>query len=284
MGVGQNNENTLVLKGDGNVGIETTAPGSRLTVSQTTGQPIAAIGKDITVTGTNSFGLGFAVDGVTVSGNESGFFGAANSATVSGHRAYLLGMDNAGDYVTTQDNSFSIMGGNVGILTTTPSRNFFVNGSAGGTGAWIIDSDKRLKENIETIDGALDKILSLRGVYFDWIDKKNHSANRQMGLIAQEAENIIPEVVDSSTEYYSMQYAPLTALLIEGLKEFHVEVEKNFVMVKAMQGRIVQLELINEKQSRKIAMLEKQNKRIKAENKTIKSFLCYKFSDAPFCN
>lgn len=101
---------------------------------------------------------------------------------------------------------------------------FYVHGKAGGPTAWSATSDLRLKQNVETIDGALDKVLKLRGVSFDW--KNPEMKGRQLGFIAQEAINVIPEVVDGSENTnYSMQYAPITAVLVEAMKEQQQQIE-----------------------------------------------------------
>jgi hypothetical protein len=113
----------------------------------------------------------------------------------------------------------------VGIGTDNPTRKFWVNGDAGGTGAWQNDSDERLKKNIRTIDNALDKVARLRGVTFEWKDTQNHPEGQQMGLIAQEVEEIVPEVVEKKGEYYSMATSNLVALLIEAVKEQQEQIE-----------------------------------------------------------
>ena len=115
--------------------------------------------------------------------------------------------------------------GKVGISTTVPARKLSVNGDAGGTTAWYNDSDERLKKNIVTIPDALDRVQQLRGVTFEWKDTKAHPTGNQMGFIAQEAKKIIPEVVSQVGEYYSMQYAPITALLTEAIKEQQVQIK-----------------------------------------------------------
>ena len=79
-------------------------------------------------------------------------------------------------------------------------------------------SDRRYKENIVTIDSALDKVTSMRGVYFT----RKDSPERHVGVIAQEMEEILPEVVhtDSSEEKMkSVSYGNITAVLIEAIKE-----------------------------------------------------------------
>jgi type II secretory pathway pseudopilin PulG len=82
-------------------------------------------------------------------------------------------------------------------------------------------SDLRLKENIHGIDEALDKILNLRGVTFDW---KNRKAGRQLGLIAQETESIFPEIVLTDRQgMKAVNYSALVAPMIEAIRELHRE-------------------------------------------------------------
>jgi sugar lactone lactonase YvrE len=80
-------------------------------------------------------------------------------------------------------------------------------------------SDMNLKKNIVNLDGALDKLDNIRGVYHDWIDE-NQSKDRQIGVIAQEVEAIYPELVTKGENgYLSVNYPKLTAVLIQAVKE-----------------------------------------------------------------
>lgn len=126
----------------------------------------------------------------------------------------------------------------------TNNRMFFVNGSAGGIGAWWNDSDERLKKNIATIPNALNKVLKLRGVNFEWKDANNPEKGVRMGFIAQEAEKVIPEVVNKDGEFYSMQYAPITAVLVEAIKEQQKKIEELTIKVKEIDALKAELEAI----------------------------------------
>jgi len=80
-------------------------------------------------------------------------------------------------------------------------------------------SDKRLKENIITIDKPIEKIMQMRGVYYN--KKDDASKTRNVGVIAQEVEAIFPEVIHTSIEsehYKTVAYGNMTALLVEGMK------------------------------------------------------------------
>ena len=99
-------------------------------------------------------------------------------------------------------------------LTFNPSTGNLI---AGGT--VTANSDEKLKTNIKTIENALDKVLSLRGVEYDRTDTGDH----QLGVIAQEVERVIPEVVypKSAPDYEtkSVAYGNIIGLLIEAIKE-----------------------------------------------------------------
>jgi hypothetical protein len=102
---------------------------------------------------------------------------------------------------------------------------FYVNGSAGGVFGWNNLSDARLKKNIVTIADPLEKVMKLRGVNFEWKDEDALEKGTRFGFLAQEAEEIIPEVVNNTGEYWSMQYGPISALLVEAMKEQQKQIE-----------------------------------------------------------
>jgi len=109
----------------------------------------------------------------------------------------------------------------------TPATRFTFDTDTGDfTAAGNVNSasDERLKENIETIPNALDKVLALRGVEFNKIETPE---KRDIGLIAQEVEKILPEVVSEDSEgLKSISYANLVGLLIEAIKEQQEQIQK----------------------------------------------------------
>ena len=90
-------------------------------------------------------------------------------------------------------------------------------------------SDERLKDNIQVIEGSLDKIGGIRGVEFDWNDKSPGWAQERghdVGVIAQEVQKVVPEiVVERKNGYLGVDYKRLVPLLIESIKELKEEVE-----------------------------------------------------------
>jgi len=98
-------------------------------------------------------------------------------------------------------------------------------------------SDEREKENIVTISNATAKLKQLRGVYHTWKDTENRGTDTAIGLIAQEVEAVVPEVVTTSNPpslntpesdtagLKGVAYAKLVPLLIETIKELEARIE-----------------------------------------------------------
>jgi len=90
-------------------------------------------------------------------------------------------------------------------------------------------SDKRLKKNIKSISGALDKLSTINGVEFDWIEKEGVHSHKghDVGVIAQEVEEVLPEVVVTRDNgYKAVNYEKIVPLLIEAIKDLKAEVDE----------------------------------------------------------
>ena len=96
-----------------------------------------------------------------------------------------------------------------------------LNGDFTATGNVTAFSDERLKENVETIEGALEKVSQMRGVMYD------KDGERGTGVIAQEMQQVMPEVVMDSGrgDYLSVAYGNIVGVLIESIKELKAEIE-----------------------------------------------------------
>jgi len=80
-------------------------------------------------------------------------------------------------------------------------------------------SDARLKKDVAPVEGALEKIDQIRGVYYNWVDEAQPQ-DRQVGVIAQEIQAVYPELVkEGGNGYLSVDYPKLTAVLIQSIKE-----------------------------------------------------------------
>lgn len=95
-------------------------------------------------------------------------------------------------------------------------------------------SDINAKKNISPLENSLDKVLRLNGVSFDWNEKVvpilASTHQRQIGLIAQQVEEVVPEVVTTTTvennELKSINYEVLTSILIEAIKEQQAQIDQ----------------------------------------------------------
>jgi len=127
--------------------------------------------------------------------------------------------------VLVSDNS----GGKVGINTDSPAAALDVVGNICVTGTVGACSDERYKKNIETITNALALIEKMRGVNFNWrtdeFADKRFSDAEQVGFIAQELKEVLPELVSQGSDgFYSVDYSRLTPVLVEAVKEQQKEI------------------------------------------------------------
>jgi len=120
---------------------------------------------------------------------------------------------------------------------------FEMNGDAfkPGGGAWGTLSDKKLKKNISSLQGVLDKLLSLRGVSFEWKDPKQQGnlTGPQMGLVAQEVEKVFPEWVGHDLEgTKTLSIRGFEALVIEAFREIKQELDALNSAVMEIQAKL----------------------------------------------
>jgi hypothetical protein len=111
-----------------------------------------------------------------------------------------------------------------GTLIVTGGIGISENVNVGGTlSATTINetSSIALKENISPLHDALDKVANLVGVNYT----RKSTGNYEAGLIAEEVEKVIPELVDNDGEYKSINYSRITAYLIEAIKNLKAEIE-----------------------------------------------------------
>ena len=89
-------------------------------------------------------------------------------------------------------------------------------------------SDIRLKDNIKSIDKALDKVNKIQGIEFDWIEKEevHDNSGHDVGVIAQEIEKVLPDVVTTRENgYKAVKYEKIVPLLIEAIKDLSKQVD-----------------------------------------------------------
>jgi len=99
-----------------------------------------------------------------------------------------------------------------------------------------------MKENIQTLRNSLDKILQLRGVSFTW--KTEPELGTRIGMIAQEVEKVLPELVfvNNVDGYKGINYAEMSAVLVEAIKEQQKIIESQKDELKSLKERLSALE------------------------------------------
>ncbi|KAB2871090.1 MAG: tail fiber domain-containing protein, partial [Bacteroidales bacterium] len=212
--------------------------GSTNTADENTGSRNVFIGRQAGYfcgAGNNNVAVGYtAGENVSTSGNVFIGYGAGAGTTVA-NRLYISSA--SGNLIYGEfDNKL------VGINVTTPTQTLDVNGNARfrsiGSGAYsgvvnrmadgtltTATSDIRLKENVSVLENSLSKVLKLRGVNFTW--KANPELGNRIGFIAQEVEAVLPELVftNENDGYKGVNYAEMTAVLVEAVKEQQKQIE-----------------------------------------------------------
>lgn len=215
-------------------------------------------------TGDTTFGNSYAVSGTAIQSNGIGVIGrggaiaviglagdpACKSIVAQGAASQTANLqewqDSTGAALSVVDKN-----GNFGIGTSTPTVRLDVAGDAHATD-FVATSDMRFKEEVTPIDGALDKVMRLQGVYFKWnshyrdVLKRSNTKRRQVGVIAQQVREVLPEVVsewgdESGGGYLGVDCSRLAAVTIEAVKEQQKQIQKLLERISTLEGHIKQL-------------------------------------------
>ena len=205
----------------------------------TTGSTIVSTGKITSDAGIDIDN--FNIDGTTI---------ALSSGDMTLDGAADIILDAAGDEVIFKDGStnvghVSMDSDNLTIKSLVSDKDMIFQGNDGGSAitALTLDmsgagaatfnndvtafSDKRLKTDIKPITNSLDKVMQMQGVYYKRNDVED--AREQVGVLAQDMEVILPEVVltaDDEIQTKSVDYGKITSVLIEAIKELKAEINK----------------------------------------------------------
>jgi len=139
-----------------------------------------------------------------------------------------------------------------GSLAVLGTSHGFPNGYAGyfvGTvlaSSYVTNSDARFKTHISTLPNALDRVLAMRGVSFDWrrneFPDKNFKKGQQFGFIAQEIEKVCPDLVSKDPQgYRAVDYTQVVPVLVEAIKQQQQQIDslqKQVASVKMQQTHI----------------------------------------------
>jgi hypothetical protein len=242
----------LRIDGNGNVGIGTSSPNAKLSLGTGGGTKFLIYDGGFTGSGGNGYFAGFAVDSpnandTTLLAHHQGalVFGRYTNANDTSAITERMRIASSGK-ITYHESAYFVCGTTgYRFNNSTDAFNNFValdNGNATLRGTLTQNSsDERLKNNIQIIPNALNKINSLRGVTFEWNQEiYETSRTTDIGVIAQDVQAVLPDAVTlapfdtnfetntskSGENYLTVYYEKLIPLLIEGIKELTARVQE----------------------------------------------------------
>ena len=190
-----NSADHLVIDGSGNVGIGTDSPTVKFEISES---------------GAANLRLTSGVSDGDVVAAVISFSNAAGSGGVQGRIENVATEDNDTVFKFYNDSGTSAK------MTLNPNGNMTIAGTL------TQNSDASLKENVKEIDNALSKVKQLQGVEFNKIGNNK----KEIGVIAQDVEKVLPELVLEEDGVKSVAYGNITAVLIEAIKEQQEQIEQ----------------------------------------------------------
>ena len=119
------------------------------------------------------------------------------------------------------------------VNSVWPLQINLTNNNATFGGTVTASSDVRFKKNIVTIEGALDRVLRMRGVFFERLE----TPGTECGVIAQEVQEVLPEVVtETDGGHLSVAYGNISGLLIQAIKEQQEQIEELREEIRKLKG------------------------------------------------
>ncbi|MFQ5963186.1 MAG: tail fiber domain-containing protein [Candidatus Scalinduaceae bacterium] len=229
---------------NGNVGVGTTSPSGKLHIKQgNAGISPYSNADDLVVEGSAHAGISILTSGAN---NDARLAFGSPDSNVGGEIFYSFDWANGGAMRfgagSSSDRMIILGNGNVGIGKTNPGCKLDVTGSVCSNGT-VLTSDVRFKKDIKPLKGALEKVSNLQGVSFRWrsdeYKERNFSKDHNIGIIAQDVEKLVPEVVHTNKDgYKGVEYSKLVPLLIEAIKEQQETISTLSAKLKVIEDRI----------------------------------------------
>ena len=198
----------------------------------TQGSPsFGSVAPDITIPASPTdnvfFGGGFDANNVILAGEGNKIINSRRCSVIQGFANQISGKYNThiiGDFVNANaDNTFF-----VGCENFVTMAGASIGGgiSAGGDVVAFSSSDKRLKDDITLIDEPLSKVMSLDAIEFNWNDNQSTYTGHDIGLVAQQVEEVAPEIVETRKDgYKAIKYEKVNALLVGAIQEQQKKIE-----------------------------------------------------------
>lgn len=235
---------------NGRVGIGTSSPGALLDLKgvKSSAVPTLRVEDDATM----ALGVGGKITlggKYTSAGNalaDATYMEAYKENTSSGNYSFALAFGTR-EYGRNLTEKMRISAsGNVGINTTSPTQKLHVAGNAIVTGTVtaqgsVLTSDRRLKKDIKPLKLGLKELVKVEGKTYNWKDESS-STDLQIGVIAQELEEIFPQLVDTTGEFKAVNYIGLVPIMVEAIKDLNAENRGLKNLLKRLEARVNALE------------------------------------------
>ena len=156
----------------------------------------------------------------------------------------------------------------IAVLANGEDYDFYAAGDGINYGA---SSSIRWKSDVRSIDEPLEKVMNLRGVYFNW--DAEHGGEHDVGMIAEEVGKVLPEIVsyeDNGIDATGMDYGKLTPLLIEAVKSLKKEADVREKQQAEKYAIIERLEQENQALSKRLAAIESLVEQLGQDGKELK--------------
>jgi hypothetical protein len=176
--------------------------------------------------------LGTNLDTLTFGTGLSGTSYNGTSAVTIANTGVTSNVAGTGVTVSGATGAVTISIGQAVATTSTPTfGNLTINGTitAQGDITAFFTSDKRHKNNIQTISNAVLKVKQLNGVTWEWNDDVNEvtKTTPKTGLIAQEVQQVLPQVViERADGFLALDYSKMVGLLVEAIKEQQIQIDQ----------------------------------------------------------
>jgi alpha-tubulin suppressor-like RCC1 family protein len=157
-------------------------------------------------------------------GTSTGFFGDISNSIVMSHRDYA----NNTQYLVKQSSAGEITINSKSLTETIdicfdnmPQCVINSDGDMTIQGTIYTYSDIRIKENVQVIENALEKVKALHGVKYNLIHEDEATHRKHIGLLAQDVEKVVPEAIEADGEIKTVAYNNLIGLVIQAIKELY---------------------------------------------------------------
>ncbi|MFC2138060.1 tail fiber domain-containing protein [Bacteroidota bacterium] len=179
--------------------------------------------------------------------NGSGYSGIYATGSIvaiegiaSGSQGVATGVKGKGWCGVEGEGYYGIVGRTNGIYAGYFYGDVMINGTI------YPSSDIRLKKNIEPLENSLAKIMEIQGVTYNWrteeFKDRGFTNDTQIGLIAQEVETVLPELISEDHDgYKAISYSNLTAVLVEAIKEQQTVIETQQEEIESIKKQLKEI-------------------------------------------